>query len=151
MGLFGFGKTRGEIVDLTDMQKRGLLKTQIDDDEDENLMSGTLDLSSSSSTSSGSSMSSSSDSADSSGLSFLGNLAGASDSSTSSGTSSSASESAANYRERLRAARQGSVQTGSGLEVNHVKSKVEDMEYKMDRFIDKLDAIEERLKDLEGK
>ena len=127
MGLFG--KRKPEFVDLTDMRKRGILK----EGAGEEAINGVLDLSSSSSVSSPGS----STSASSSPLGFLGNLAGAGNPSTPAENTSTSNET---YSEKLRVARRGNV-----AEVSNIKVKMEDIEYKLDRFLERLEKIEEKL------
>jgi len=119
MGLFG--KKRPDFVDLTDMRKRGILRERRSNNADS---SGVLDLSSSGNSSSGSD-----------GLGFLGSLAGA-------GSSQANPNSNETYGERLRAARRGNM-----AEFRNMKVKIEDIEYKMDRFLERLEKIEDKLND----
>ena len=116
MGLFG--KKRADFVDLADMRKRGILRESARVDEQ-----GIVDL--------GSSGSSGSASTISGGFDFLGNLAGAGNSSESGGGS---------YTNKLKALR-----FGPNAELKNLKVKMEDIEYKLDRFLERLEKIEDKL------
>jgi len=116
----GWFKKRGvDVIDLTDMEKKGLLQRQRganDGDVVDLVPSGSSNISSK-----GGGVPT---------LGFLDNLAGAS----SSGESSSVGESLRNAR-------------GSALgQVNQLKIKLEDMEYKMEKLVERLSELESRIR-----
>ena len=129
-----FRKRRGEdVIDLTDLYKRGLLKSQ--EVTEESTSDGDLvDFSSSGGVGGGES-SSSSGSEGASALGFLSNLAGAG---SSAGESSDPSY--GSYTNKLKEARRSNL-----AEFNTMRIKLEDLEYKLDRFIERIDKMEEKL------
>jgi len=134
----GWFSKRGEVVDLSDMKRRGLLPKNSFQDSESSGEDRIVDLSSmrnSSKLNSSSSVSSSN--SDSFGLGFLGSLAGANVGSSSSVSSTGSEE--LRYTERLKRARAGT------LSVEHLKTKIEDLEYKMDRLIERLRKVEDKL------
>lgn len=138
-----FSSKKDDVVDLTMLQRKGLLKTRSNVKDEE----GFVNLGTNNNSNEGSSSNSD---VGTSALGFLGNLAnvGKSESSSSSGInptpSTSINSSSGGYLSNLKAARKSKF-----AEFQHMKVKIEDIEYKVDRFIDKLDAIEDRLRDLE--
>lgn len=124
----GFFNRKRDVVDLTNLRKRGIIK---EDDKDEFSDSPVLDLSNPSSTTSVSQNSSSSGSG---GFDFLGALANANSNSENSEKGESNS-----YVDKLRERRM------NRMADNHLKVKFEDLEYKFDRLVERLEKIEERL------
>src|SRR3989344_5442398 len=121
-----------DVIDFTDLQKRGILKQDFSNNFDSSDYSdgdGTLDFTKQGnflSRKSDSSNGSSGSSAVSSGsFDFLGNLAGASTSSVS------------------------NVSENSGLEFQGLKNKFEDLEYKFERLMEKLTEIETKILNFE--
>jgi hypothetical protein len=132
----GWFKKKREIVDLTDMQKRGLLpenassNSEISMDEE-----GVVDFSSNSS-----SVGTGASSEDTSGFGFLSGLAGAGNVEESSSVANvSSTEDVGRYTQRLRKAR------ASASNLDHLQTKIEDVEYKLDRFLERLEKIEDKL------
>ncbi len=125
MGLFS---RKGDFVDLTDMQKRGLLKEQVKNFETDS--EGVVDLSSSNSSIVGSS-----NSEDSLGLGFLSGLASAG----SKPVENSDSETG-KYTNRLRIAR------ANVTDISSLKIKVDDIEYKLERFLERLEKMEDKIR-----
>lgn len=121
-------KKKREVLDLTDMQKRGIFNPKLDNEINE---SDVLDLSNIGKNS----QSISEKSFDNSNFSFLGNLAGAGESSDSSNSISNKSNS---YTKELRRVRES-----YGTE-NHLKTKIEDIEYKIERLIERIEKLESR-------
>ena len=118
-------KKKDDVLDLTDLQRRGLLKkaAEIEKQQSEASSDGYVDLDDSGGTSS------SSDSG-ASALGFLDSLAGVG--ASSSGTSSMSSGS-------------------DSLEIQGLKNKLEDLEYKLERFTEKLAMIESKLAEFENR
>ena len=115
-----FKKNKGEFVDLTKLRDQGILRRSQDiaSKEDSVNLNGEdiVDLSSN--------MDGVSNAGD-----FLSNLAG---------VGSSNDKESSSVVENLRVARQGSV-LGSELKI-----KLEDIEYKLERFMERLDKLEEK-------
>ena len=148
MGWFG---KRGETVDLTDMKKRGLLPPVSESEVNED---GVVDLSGSFNSSAGESNSSSESGGETGGFGFLSGLAGAGVSSESTesqpdsdssswnvGESSSLAGESGSYTERLRRART------SASNLDHLQTKIDDIEYKLERFLERLERMEDKLPD----
>ena len=118
-----------DVIDFTDLQKRGILKQDFSNNFDSSDYSdgdGTLDFTKQGNFLSRKSDSSNGSSAVSSGsFDFLGNLAGASTSSVS------------------------NVSENSGLEFQGLKNKFEDLEYKFERLMEKLTEIETKILNFE--
>ena len=117
-----FKKKRSvDVVDLTDMQRRGLLKTSIPEKNEE----GIVDLSSSSSSPAGD---------------FLSSLAGF-------GANSSVERihpSPGPIISNLRAARQRGL---ADTKINELKLKLDDNDYKLNTLIERVKELEDRLKE----
>lgn len=115
-----FGRKKGvEVVDLTEMRKRGLLRRRSE-----------IELSSvKPSTSSGTSA-----------LGFLDSLASAN-----AASSSSVGSGYGSYSDKLKSLRSSRL-----AEFNSMKVKLEDMEYKLERLIERLGKIEGRLLEIGG-
>ena len=126
MGLFSFRRKNSvDVVDLTDMQKRGLLPTKMPKANEE----GIVDYSRKIETSANAN--------NSDGLDFLSNLAKANlDPSPGPITSS------------LREARQ---KTQIEAEINHLKLKLDDNEYRISEVNQKIKRLEAKLKEMEGR
>jgi|SRR3989344_2354108 len=138
MGLFG---KRREVLDLTKLQKRGILPKQLPETDNEGIVDFTSSSSASSSVPSSSSSSTSSSSAANS-FNFLNSLAGASSPSLNSNNNSSSVEASdSDLSGRLRAARRAKL-----AEFNEMKSRLENVEYKLERLLERLSGIEDKLK-----
>jgi len=123
MGLFS--KRRSEVVDLSDMQRRGLLPTSPPPEADER---GIVDFSKSSQTIPQSS------STPTINMDFLSSLAGA-------GVNSSSANSGS-VTDSLRDARK---RNHESAEINELRLKLEDNEYKMRNMSDKIRELEEKI------
>lgn len=121
-------KKSPDVVDLTDMRKRGLLKEHVPETNKE----GVIDFSDSA----GSSAPSHSAESSSPNMDFLGSLAGASASESMGGS----------ITENLREARQRNL---GNSEIHEVKIKAEDNEYKIRALEDKIRELEEKLRRFE--
>jgi hypothetical protein len=131
MGLFGRKKS-SEVVDLSDMQKRGLLKREARIPESNT--SGVVDFSSSS----GSSSTGKDVSRD---VDFLSGLAGA-------GVDLRGSnESYGNVTDSLRAARRRNI---ASADLNEMKLKVDDNEFKIEQLNEKIKELEMKLREVAG-
>lgn len=130
-----FWKKKGsEIIDLTDMQKRGILRVH---ETKSSNYGETLDLTRNRDTGFSSSDSSESSSENNSNFDFLGGFAEA---------SSNNSESVV---DSLRVARNANADR-SRTEVNEIKLKIDDTNYKLDNLINKVRELEEKLKSFES-
>lgn len=127
-----FGRKRRDVVDLTDMRKRGILKDAIPETNEEGLIdfrgkeinpapksAGYADFSSGTS--------------NTPDMDFLGSLAGASN--------AAASSSGGSIIENLREARQRNLNP----EINELKIKVEDSDYKIRVLQDRIKELERKL------
>ena len=122
-----FGRKKGvEVVDLTEMRKRGLLRRRREKDEVVEL--GSVKPSASSGASGASA------------LGFLDSLASAN--AASSGSQGSGYGS---YSDKLKSLRSSRL-----AEFNSMKVKLEDFEYKIERLIERLEKIEARLLEIGG-
>lgn len=140
MGLFNRKK---DVVDLSEMRRKGILpensESLPDYDTDED---GVVDLSSQPSVNSSSPISSnsvSSNTEDASGLGFLSNLANSENSASPNSTNTDSENNKERYADRLRRARMRENNVG------HLHTKIEDIEYKLDRFLERLEKIESNL------
>ncbi|MEK6852848.1 MAG: hypothetical protein AABX59_03125 [Nanoarchaeota archaeon] len=132
MGLFGKKK---DVVDLTELQKSGVLQRSQEVEkklgEYSKNENNVVDLS-------GFARKQTNVESVSSGgtgeFGFLGNLAGAGN------TETSSTGDYGSYTEKLKVARAGKL-----AEFNHMKVKLEDLEYKLERLIERLERIENRL------
>lgn len=118
-------KSGPDVIDLTDMQKRGLLPAAVPEANEQ----GIVDLSSDSYTQVGSSSSSGD-------MDFLSGLAGV-ESHPSPGPVTSG----------LRAARHG---VKVDARVNEMKLKIDDNEYKISQLSEKIMELEEKIKEVKG-
>lgn len=128
----GWFRKKKDVIDFTKLDEQRALRKAREARSVANTAnsSGVIDFTSSTGSSSTSDSSSSDTGAGA--LGFLSNLANVGSSNDSGGP----------YTERLREARK----TRLGLEeVNHMKVKMEDAEYKLNRVIDRLEKVEEKL------
>lgn len=132
MGLFG----KDEVVDYTLLAKKGLLKLPAEKKAEFKTEGDFVDLGSGAdSGSSACAQSASSSGSAMPDLGFLGSMASVGASQSSSAGSSS--EITPYYSENS--------SNAEPANVAHLKVKIEDMEYKMDRFIERIDKLEEKL------
>ena len=127
-----FGKKK-DVIDLTELQRKGVLqrsqevgKKMGEYSKNENSV---VDLSSFSRK-----QTNVENSGSETGFGFLGNLAGAGN------TDTSSTGDYGSYTEKLKVARAGKL-----AEFNNMKVKIEDLEYKLERMIERLERIETRL------
>ena len=113
----GFFKKNDEVLDLTLLQKKGILKKAMQQDEEPNY-GKTIDLTQSPSTP---------------------------------GQSPASSNSPFDFLDTLAQSNQSNSQTqlNNSEDLQHLKIKFEDIEYKMERLIEKLARIESKLESLE--
>lgn len=118
-----------DVVDLTRLQKQGILeKSEVQQQQNSNI----VDLSSPSLNES-----------DSNPLAgFFGNIDSSPSASTD--TTNKSESTYGSYTSRLRAARNANT-----TEINALKNKLEDTEYKLERALEKLNIIEARLEEFE--
>jgi len=129
-----FRKKGIDVIDLGEMQRKGLLRgSGVEKDEESVVDLGAMGISSGSRRSGVEK----DESGGASVLGFLDNLAGLGRGKSVGSVSSGEGSSYGSYSERLKAARKSRL-----AEFNNMKVKMEDLEYKIDRLIERLEKVE---------